>query len=147
MFKRVHEESARPARGVEHGFPEFGIHHIDNEAGERTRCIKFAIVARALKTLQKVFVYLVEVMPIVTPVEINLIDLVDYLTNECARSHVIGGIVEDLFHEKPETVVGRDAEILEFAKEFGIDEIEELVPGDPFRIGCPVAPAEVFGNR
>ena len=79
-------------------------------------------------------------------VEIDAVDLVDDLPHQLAGLHVVVGILEHSAHD-----VGARAapgqKPLQLRKKIAVDEGEEFLAGDAFRVGGPGAPSQEGGDR
>jgi len=76
------DETSCAACGVKEFFTEFGIDHIHHELGDCTRCIVFSSIACALEVTQYLLVYVAENVAVFSSVKVDLIDLVDDLSDD-----------------------------------------------------------------
>ncbi len=111
------------------------IDPVGHEGCDGARRIIFASVAGRLKVVEKLLIELAEVPPLIEIVEIDLVDLVHHLPQQLTGFHVIVGVLKHVAHHA--TAVAR----------FIIDEIEQRLPRNAFRVRCPVAPLEFFRDR
>ena len=72
---------------------------IDHEGGDGARGVIFAGIAGRLQIVQQLLVELAKVPPLVEIVEINLIYLVDHLSQQLAGLHVVVGVFEHVAHD------------------------------------------------
>ena len=79
---------------------------------------------------------------------IDLFDLVDDLTHQLTRFHVVVGVFEHATDDRSLFAArAADFEPLQGRKQIIIDEIEQRIAGDALRIGSPIPPAPAFRNR
>ena len=124
-----------------------GVGDVDHELGYGAGGVKFASVASTLEVAQDVFVDVVEEVAILHVVEINLADAIDDLAHEGAGLHVVEGIGEDLADDIAAGVVaGAYSEVFETWEEIVVCKGKQFIAGDAFVVGCPVAPAQAFGD-
>ena len=148
VAKRGREKPSRPARGVEDDLAGLRGDPLGHERGDRSRRVVLARVAGALEVVEDLFVDVAEVLPLGEVVEVNLVDLVDDLTEQLPRFHVVVRVLEDTLDDAPAVRChSRGGEFLEGRKEVVVDEAEQLVPGNPFRVRRPRPPPQRLGNR
>ena len=75
-----------------------------------------------------------------------LVDLVDDLPQQRAGLHVVVGILESRAAGGQRWRVEPAGQVLEAREEVVVDEVDQLVAGDAFGVGGPIAPAEAFGE-
>ena len=139
------EKAAGAAGGIEQAFAGMGIDAVDHEGCDRARRVVLARVAGALQVVQNLFIDVAEVLALGQVVEVDLIDLVDYLAQELAGLHVVVGVLKDAANDAPAiALLAGDGQFLEPGKELVVDEAEQLVACDAFGVSGPGAPSE-FG--
>ena len=81
-------------------------------------------------------------------VEIDVVDLVDDLPHQLAGLHVVVGVLEHVPDDAAAVAgLGRGREVLECREQFVVDEGEQLVAGDAFRVRRPGSPLVLLRDR
>ena len=148
MADRTGQKAAGAAGGVEEDFAGVRVDPVDHEGGHRPRGVVFPRVPRRLQVVENLFVDVAEVLTLGEVVEIDRGDLVDDLTDQLTRFHVIVGVLEDVLDDAAAvTGFGRRREIFEGGEERPVDEFDELVPRHPLGVGGPGPPLVFLGDR
>ena len=149
MLDGAGEEAAGAAGRVEDRLAELGVDHVDHELGDGARRVELAGVAGALQVLEDLLVDVAEEVAVVGAVEVDLVDLVDHLPDAGCRSSC------SCRHPRTPTRTTRprplvpafSVQLLEGREQLVVDEVEQLVAGDAFGVGGPVAPAQLLRDR
>ena len=81
-------------------------------------------------------------------VEIDGVDLVDDLAQELAGLHVVVGVFEHApHHAAAVAILAGDGQFLQRGEQFVVDEIQQRLAGDAFRVGGPGPPLELLRDR
>ena len=148
VFDGAGEEAAGAAGRVEDLLAELRVDPIDDELRDRPRRVVLAGVAGVLQVAQDLLVEVAKEVTVLRLVEVDAADdLVDHLTHQVARLHVIVGVFENAADDEAAFVVLRRLQVLQRREEAVIDEVEQFVAGDAFGVGSPVTPAQGLGNR
>ncbi len=136
-----------PQAGSNSSSPGCGVDLPGHELGDRARGVVLAGVTGRLQVVEDLFVDIAEVLALGEVVEVDAIDLVDYLTHQMAGLHVVEGVFEHAVDHAPAIagLVGH-GQILERGKQLIVDEGHQLVTGAALRVGRPVAPLQVLWN-
>lgn len=127
---------------------QLGVDHAYHELGHRARRVELACVAGALQVAQQLLVHVAERMALLRLVEVHTtLDLVEHLADQLPRLHVVVGVLEHIAHDKAQRLAMARRQIAQLGKQVDIDEVLQLIAGDPFRIGCPVAPTQPLRQR
>src|SRR5262245_25900304 len=94
MLNGTYEEAASSASWIKDGLAKSGIDLLDNELRDRARGIELSCITRRLQILENLLVNVAKGMAVIGGIEINAIDLVDYLPHEGAVLHVVVGILK-----------------------------------------------------
>ena len=78
-------------------------------------------------------------------IEVDAVDLVDHLAHELAGLHEVVGVLEHVAHGFCARGLRRQG--LELREQLVVDELEQFVAGDAFRVGRPGAPLEFLRDR
>jgi hypothetical protein len=98
-----------------------------------------------LQIVEQLLIDVAEVLALGQVVEVDAADPVDHLPHELAGLHVVVGVFEHAPHHAAAAGIGAgDGQFLERGKQFGVNEVEKRVTGDPFWIGGPGAPLQLF---
>ena len=134
-----------PQARVQQRLAGLRVDHLGHEGGHGAWRVVLARVAGRLQVVQDLLVDVAEVLALGQVVEVDAIDLVDDLPHQLAGLHVVVGILEHVAHD-----VGAGAaagrKLLERREEVAVDEGEQFLAGDAFRVGGPVAPLQVGGD-
>jgi hypothetical protein len=148
VFDGAGEEAAGAAGGVENLLAELRVDPVHDELRDRSRGVVLAGVAGVLQVAQDLLVEVAEEVAVLRLVEVEAADdLVDHLTHQVTGLHVVVGVLEDAADDEAALVVGRRLQVLECREELVVDEVEQVVAGDAFGVGRPVAPAQGVGDR
>ena len=79
-------------------------------------------------------------------VEVDSVDLVDDLPHQLAGFHVVVGILEHIAHDV-RAMAGPGRKFLQLWKEIVVDEVEQILARDAFRVGGPTPPLKRGGYR
>ena len=134
------EEAAGAAGRVEQDFAGLGVGHLHHEGGDGAWGVVLAGVAGRLQVVEDLLVDVAEVLALAQIVEVDAIDLVDHLAHELAGLHEVVSVFEHVAHGFRARGLGRQG--LELREQFVVDELEQIVAGDAFRVGRPGAPLE-----
>lgn len=142
-------EEATGATGRVHDlFMQLGVDHAHHELGDRARRVELACVAGALQVTQQLLVHVAERVALLRLVEVHAaLDLVEHLADQLPGLHVVVGVLEHTAHDKAQRLAVARRQIAQLGKQVYIDEAFQLITGDPFRIGRPVAPTQPLRQR
>jgi hypothetical protein len=139
------QETAGATGRVEQGVAGARVDAVDHERGDRAGRVVFARVAGRLQIVEDLLVDVAEVLAIGQVVEIDLVDAVDDLAHQLAGFHVVVGVLEHVMDDAA-AVAGMAAERqhLQRREEVVVDERDQGLAGDAFRIGRPGAPLQAW---
>jgi hypothetical protein len=121
---------------------------VGHKGSDGARRVVLARIAGRLQIVENLFVELTEMPPLVEIVEIDLVDLVQHLPHQLAGFHVVVGVLEHIAHHAAAVAgFGRKRQSLQCRKQFIVDEIEQCLPRDAFRVRRPVSPSEFLRDR
>src|SRR5262249_4037605 len=154
VFECLDQKAAGAAGGIEYYFAELRVHDFNHEADDRARCVELAGIAGGVAhLLEHGLVEMAEGVNLVAAGEVNVVYLINHVAEEIAVDHAIDGSFKDGGdHIAPVAAVSalEAAQIGEKARTFisigpdcflVIHESDQLVAGDSFGFGGPVAPA------
>ena len=140
------QEPAGAASRIEQRLTRFRVDHPRHERGHGARRVVFARVAGRLQVVQDLLVDVAEVPARSQVVEIDAVDLVNDLPHQLAGLHVVVGIPEHGAQDV-RARAGPRRELLQLRKEIAVDEVEQLLARDAFRVGGPVPPTQMDRDR
>src|SRR5690242_6234092 len=82
MLQGANEKATRPTGWIKDDAAQFGVGYIYHKLGYGTGGVEFARIACALEVTQNIFVDVVEEMPILHIVEVDLTNAIDDLAHE-----------------------------------------------------------------
>ena len=139
------EKAAGAAGRVEQDFAGLGVDAIHHESGDGAGRVILARVARALQVVEQLFVDVAEVLAFRQVVEIDAADFVDDLPQQLAGLHVVVGVFKHAPHHAAAIgVLACGGQFLELGEQLGVDEGQQRVAGDAFRVSCPRPPLQGF---
>ena len=114
-----------PQAGSNRVSPRLGVDAVGHEGGDGSRCVVLARVSCGLQVVEDLFVDVAEVLALGQVVEVDAVDLVDYLAHELAGLHVVVGVLEYVSHHAAAVsrLAGRP-EILQGREQVVVDECE-----------------------
>ena len=136
------EEAPGTAGGVEQHLAGFGVDAVGHEGGDGAGGVVFARVARALEVVENLLVDVAEVLALFQVVEVDGVDLVDDLAHELAGLHVVVGVFEHVAHDAAASILRGPRQFLQRGEQFIVDETQQFVAGDAFRVARPRPPLE-----
>ena len=110
---RAREKTTGATSRIEQDLPWVRIETIGHERRDGARRVVFTRVAGALEVVQNLLVDIAEVLAFGEVVEVDGVDLVDYLAHELAGLHVVVGILEDFTYYPAAAVIGGAGQFLE----------------------------------
>ena len=151
----LHQKPAGAAGGIEHGFAEPRVQHLDHEPHHRARRVELAILAGGVAhLLEHRLVEMAQGEHLLLRQEVDAVHLVDHVAQQVAGDHVVRDAGEHgRDHLAPPAVsvaaakpaqVGEQPRSLLAVREHGlflVDERQEFRAGDAVFLGRPVAPA------
>ncbi|MDT4839834.1 hypothetical protein FQZ97_736350 [compost metagenome] len=142
------QKAAGAGGGVEHHFAQLRVDHVHHELSDSAWRVELARIAGALQVLEDLFVQIVELVAFGLAIEIDAIELVDYLAQKVAAFHVVVGVFEHAADHVATRVAHRvGAQLFELGEELVVHKVEQGLAGHALGVCGPVAPAQVFGNR
>jgi hypothetical protein len=121
---------------------------VGHEGGHGARRVVFAGIAGRLQVVENLLVDVAEMLALAEIVEVDLVDPVDHLPHQLAGLHVVVGVLEHVPDDTaPVARPGRGRQLLQRREQLPVDEGEQRVAGNAFRVGRPAPPLQLLRDR
>ena len=132
VVKRLAQEARRTDRAVVNAFADFGLHHLDDSANQRTRRVILAAVAPGVAhVLDLGFVKVRQLVLFGLRAEAQFVDVVDDLAQVVAAVDPVLDLAENLADLVFDGVraIGFLLEAVQVGKQLAVDEVAQIVAG------------------